>query len=343
MDNLTTTLTSPSICPKPRLSIVIPVYNGEKYLPQCLESILSQTFSDFEIIIVDDGSNDSTGQILDNFAMKDSRIRPVHQKNGGSASARNTAISMVKADYLSIIDADDVLDSDMFEVLFSIRDKTNSDVCACSYVIEEGKEQIAPKEHQPSIPNPIVFNSKKEILKSMVGSCNSISGFVWNKIYKRSIVGDCRFKEGISFGDDVLFSWQVLSNPSIAKVAFINLPMYHYRIINSSVTRTVSYKKRFDMVNSYEYMLVDSQNIDPEITKNLAISYIGQNCSTFCSLVQSSQKDFDAYSKIKGNIFKYKKYVKYCSLKIRLLSRSLLVGYAFAEKTFKSLLLLKRK
>lgn len=118
---------------KSKLSIIVPVYNVEKYLKQCIESILNQTYKNLEIILVDDGSKDSSGKIVDDYAIKDRRVIPVHKENGGISSARNTGLAYVTGEYLTFVDSDDWLDLDMYEKMIEAIEKYSAD-CVSSNV-----------------------------------------------------------------------------------------------------------------------------------------------------------------------------------------------------------------
>ena len=115
------------------VSVVIPVYNVEKYLPECLDSVIDQTYKNLQIIIVDDGSTDSSGKICDEYAEKDNRIIVVHQKNAGAGAAKNTALKIADGKYLAFVDSDDFLELDAFEHMVSILAKNSADIVQCCY------------------------------------------------------------------------------------------------------------------------------------------------------------------------------------------------------------------
>lgn len=121
----------------PSISVIVPVYNTEKYLHRCIESILNQTFRDFELILVDDGSTDRSGELCEEYAAKDSRIRVFHQSNQGQAAARNYAVSEAKGSYVCFVDSDDYVHHEMLECLFSIADETECEICACDILEAE--------------------------------------------------------------------------------------------------------------------------------------------------------------------------------------------------------------
>lgn len=117
----------------PSISVVMPIYNVEAYLKECLDSILAQTFLDFEVLAVDDGSKDSSGAILDEYAAKDPRIKPIHQVNAGAGAARNNGMAQAQGKYLIFLDSDDFFEPDMFEKMYLKAEETNADIVSCTF------------------------------------------------------------------------------------------------------------------------------------------------------------------------------------------------------------------
>ncbi|HDV0860284.1 TPA: glycosyltransferase, partial [Enterococcus faecalis] len=125
----------------PKISIIVPVYNVEKYLEKCVRSILAQTFTDFELILVDDGSPDSSGAMCDQFAEQDQRVKVIHKENGGLSDARNAGIEIATGEYLGFVDSDDYIADDMYELLYTNIVKEDADLSICGiYDVYEGKE-----------------------------------------------------------------------------------------------------------------------------------------------------------------------------------------------------------
>src|SRR5690625_3550080 len=116
-----------------KLSIIVPIFNMEQLLPKCLDSILTQTFKGFELILVNDGSTDKSGEICDDYAHKDQRIKVIHKKNGGTSSARNAGLAVAKGDYIGFVDSDDYINKHMYETLYNSAIKHSSDIVLCSY------------------------------------------------------------------------------------------------------------------------------------------------------------------------------------------------------------------
>ena len=187
----------------PKVSFIIPVYNAEKCVSKCLESIISLSFKDWEVIIVDDGSKDSSAEICDHYAEKDSRIKVFHKCNGGVSSARNLGLSEVSGEYVTFVDSDDFVNEDYLS--FFSDENVNEDVIFSSYEIINAKEQN-------KIPFGVVLNGKKEVV-------DFVSKYLytkhimppWGKMFKYSIVHDLRFDESLRRGEDTKFSLMSLN------------------------------------------------------------------------------------------------------------------------------------
>lgn len=202
---------------RPIVSIVIPIYNVEKYIKKCVDSVINQTYKELEIILVNDGSPDNCGEIANQYKEEDPRIKVIHKKNGGLSDARNAGLEVVTGEYLCFIDSDDYIEFDAVEVLLSNAINTNSDVVVCSYFNEKVdiNENILSKE-------PV--NLQVDNLSSMA----PIIGYAWNKLYKTSFIKKhkLKFVKGLSLVEDIVFNEKVFLNTS--EIIYINLPLYHY-------------------------------------------------------------------------------------------------------------------
>lgn len=178
---------------KDKISIIVPIYNVEKYICKCIESILCQTYKNIEIVLVDDGSPDKCGKICDEYQKKDNRIKVIHQKNGGLSAARNTGIKNSTGKFLMFVDSDDYIKNDMAEYLYNLLTKHQCDISICNYTyIFENKNQkdyIANKETYEDI------YTKKDALEELLRN-NKIQNFTWNKLYKKELFKSIKFPEG---------------------------------------------------------------------------------------------------------------------------------------------------
>ena len=194
---------------RPLISVLLAVYNVEKYIHQCIDSILCQTYENLEIIIVDDGSTDKSGEICDAYKAADSRVRVIHQENQGLSGARNTGIENASGAFISFLDADDYIDPDFIEYLFHVLSSTNSDIAYCEFrrVSEDGRLLSTPKDHRDS---HIETFSKNEALINCLRARKGFQMFVWNGLFKKSILS--RFTPGRRIGQDQDFTIRTLAN-----------------------------------------------------------------------------------------------------------------------------------
>lgn len=211
---------------KPLISILIPAYNVDKYLRECLDSVINQTYRDLQIVIVDDGSNDSTGKICDEYAAKDSRIEVYHIPNGGVANARNILLSKIKGDYFLFVDSDDWIEPDTIEFLINKIIDNNADIVTYEMFKNAGSLEIIYQYNENLYDNDSFV---AEFLRH-----NKINGSLCNKLIKSSLIENNKFRTDISYGEDALFCWKLL--PKVKGVVVTNIPKYFYRMNDSSLS-----------------------------------------------------------------------------------------------------------
>lgn len=214
-----------------KISIVIPVYNVEQYLKQCLDTIINQTYKNLEIILVDDGSTDNSGKICDEYALKDNRIKVIHKENGDLSSARNAGLDIATGDYIGFVDSDDYVKLDMFEKLYNVAVKTSADLVVCNWL--RGYENVWIENK--IFPEQYILNSN-EALEKFNGNM-----FVWNKLFKREIIDSIHFIE--TYAEDVLFTFSALKKAH--KIACINENQYYYRNNPNSRLNIKKFKKNY--------------------------------------------------------------------------------------------------
>ncbi len=209
-----------------RVSIVVPVYNVERYLSQCIESLLSQTIKDFEILLIDDGSQDNSGLICDEYAKKDSRVRVCHKRNGGVSAARNTGIDMATGQYIMFCDSDDYADVKWCEELLKhIEENPNSwCFCGCNVVDANGEMLQHNCVFQESTYMTMPISNYWDTYKT------NYSALLWIRIFETSIIKEhgLRFDEKMSLSEDVLFNLEY--GAYCDKFAVVNLPLYNHRM-----------------------------------------------------------------------------------------------------------------
>ena len=215
-----------------KLSVIVPVYNVEKYLEECVDSLLNQTMKDLEIFLVDDGSTDRSGAIADRVAKENpDRVHTLHLENGGQGRARNAALPMARGDYIGFVDSDDWIERDMYEKMLDRAEKTGADVVVCDFLehYADGREQTLPACFQD---HPL-----------------SAAGSSCNKIFRRSLVGDLRFPEGLWY-EDFYFSAVMLLRSK--RTEFIPEPLYVYRRGQESTMHNNNARKNLDMLKIME-------------------------------------------------------------------------------------------
>ena len=219
------------------ITVIIPVYNVEKYVAQCLDSILGQTYTNLEIILVDDGSTDASGRICDEYANLDTRIKVIHKENGGLSSARNAALDIATGEYIAFVDSDDYLALDTLEKCHAKLLKTNADVCMFSHYIVNATSQAAN-----TLPFDKEFYNHEEV-KSIIfpkffgktKTDSELEGFVCRQIFKREIIGNLRFRsEREYFAEDVVFDIELYKK--VSAFCVIDEPLYYYRYVSSSLS-----------------------------------------------------------------------------------------------------------
>lgn len=290
------------------ISVVIPIYNVEKYLKKCVDSIINQTYKNIEIILVDDGSPDSCPEICDEYQKKDSRIIVYHKNNGGLSDARNFGIEKSKADYIIFIDSDDYIEKDMVETLFNNIIKFNADISMCNFVEEDDNGNILKKV---DYTNTIYSYSTNEALYELV-SQKKITNHAWNKLYKKSLFKSVRYPVN-QLMEDINTTYKLFEKSN--KIVFEDKPLYHYIQRGNSILGNVTEKRILDQDkavkerNSYLYekytFLKDIILIDNlENLKTIyRLSYIMNYKEIYGATVYKNEYKYNKkiYKKIKKN------------------------------------------
>lgn len=234
----------------PKVSIIVPVYNVERYLPECLDSILAQTEQNWEAILVDDGSTDTSGAICDDYAAKDSRFRVIHKENGGAASAKNAGLDAAEGEYVAFIDSDDWVDPNWLEIMLSALESSGVDVVECDFT----KEYRTHSEQGNAATRSAGVYSSQEYLGSYLD--NWTCSLFWNKIFRQHLTQNIRFRKERRCIDDEFYTYKILSNA--CKIVLIEDALYHYRQRASSVVS--SPKNRLQITDDSLEILIERYN-----------------------------------------------------------------------------------
>lgn len=225
---------------KEKISIIVPVYSVEKYLKECLDSLLNQTYKNLEIILVDDESPDNCPQICDVYAKQDDRIMVMHKKNGGAASARNVGLDCISGEYVAFVDSDDYVDKDYISRLLYLIKKENADISVCSFF-------NVYRNRNEKIDNTVGIYTAQDYLRLFLNDWKC--GLIWNKLFKTKLMRNIRFAEGHII-DDEFFTYKAVMLAK--KIVAENSNLYYYRK-RSSGAMAKGRKKRM-LQDRMEYM-----------------------------------------------------------------------------------------
>jgi len=217
------------------LSVIIPIYNAEKTLQWCLDSVLNQTYRNIEVICVNDGSTDATSNICEKYAIMDSRVKVIHKKNGGVATARNEGMKYISGNYVTFIDQDDWLEKNAYEKMMRYAMEENADLVVCSYS-KDTESVIKSMRNKIKIHNPITDKNLMIQYAFERENYRGYAAFVWNKVFKTEIIRnqEILFDTALKRGDDVLFYSQFASAAN--KAIFVDDNLYHYMQREDSIT-----------------------------------------------------------------------------------------------------------
>jgi glycosyltransferase involved in cell wall biosynthesis len=231
----------------PKISIIIPVYKVEKYLPRCIDSLLNQSFQNLEIILVDDGSPDNSGKICDEYALKDARIKVIHKENGRAYDARNKGMDIATGDLIGFMDSDDFIHPKMYQSLYNLLLKHGADIAQCGFTkVQNGEINPPVKDNSPR-----VFSNEGAL--AQLYSDESVEfAVIWNKIYKKELVQNVRFKKAF-IHDDEFFTYKLLYAAS--KVVVVESQFYYYYQSPNSMIRNTFSERKMEYAEAMEERL----------------------------------------------------------------------------------------
>lgn len=284
------------------ISVIVPVYKAEKYLDRCVESIVSQTYKNLEIILVDDGSPDNCPQMCDKWAEKDSRVKVIHKKNGGASSARVAGINKAAGEYIGFVDSDDWIEKDMYEYLIHLAMDNDAQVaCAAFRDVDINTFDISFEDNNSELLKIYGF---KDIIRYMNEDC------LWsmcNKIYSRELFKYApEFTDRLSFSEDAMYNYFLYKNTK--KLVASNKIKYNYfRHEESAIAGCITYSLIDDSMLAYKI-------IDDDFDKNsdaypYAVANKVKNDMFLINSVIRNQKCLDRYQVLRKDILKYKKYI----------------------------------
>lgn len=300
----------------PQISIIVPVYNVEQYLSRCIDSILNQTFSDFELLLIDDGSSDGSGKICDEYALKDNRIKVFHKANGGVSSARNIGLSIAKGEWIFFSDSDDTLYPHALSLFDEVIGNSVDAIMAGYTVSTEFYDRITLKTFDFSFS---VKSIRDALIEMYRPTDFSYQGYIWCKLFKKTIIEEhsLKFNEAIYFNEDRLFIVEYLcrcNNP----IAYTKFPVYSY--VNRSTGAMGALRKNYNprFVTDFEAYFIMYEIIRSYTSDKKLLSYAKEGIAysfqqNLILMERFNVFDRDAY-KYMRNMIKKTNGVKYLLL-----------------------------
>lgn len=288
---------------KDLISVIVPVYNVEKYLERCINSILQQTYQNIEIILIDDGSIDKSAEICDYYNKKDKRISVIHKKNTGVSSTRNQGLNIAKGKYLICIDSDDWLEKNMIETLYKNINKYDADLSVCNFYINENK-----KQYTNDLEKQRLIIEDLEQMYEFLFDKSKFGGYLWNKLIKKSIIDEnnIRFDEKIKVEEDVMFLIKVLK--TCKKIVYdSNQILYHYSQRSNSAVRFNYTMKDITKLYTLEEKLKLKEQYDLHSLKELEYEYVFLLKQATWIIKRENVKNEKLEKKIRIQISKYYK------------------------------------
>lgn len=290
-----------------KVSVIVTVYNIEKYISRCIESIINQTYNKMEILLVDDGSKDSSGTICDLYAKKDKRIRVIHKVNGGISSARNAALNVASGDYILFVDGDDWVHTEILSTVVPLIDKYNADIVSFDYCIVD--QTVNERKITCNIKG--VFSSDKiNYYISHLFKADSLEQPLWNKLYKRELFQNISFPESQLY-EDMYTNLQILENcGTFVKCDAIG---YYYNHEGTSITRSSFKKNNLDLLKVCEQITREIKKYDDERLINLCYALTAKSEVSILIRLASGPKgdNKEVIKDLRNRIRSEKKYLKY--------------------------------
>ncbi len=269
-----------------KISIIIPVYNVGDYIARCLESVLAQSFSDFEVICVDDGSTDSSGDICDEYAGRDSRIRVFHISNQGVGNARNYALDRMRGDWFAFVDSDDWIEPDFLSILYNNAIEYDCTVSACTFQRNTTYKSGYSKDNIKTI----VLDSSEACIHNFICLEDSMEGMACNKLYRADVYGNVRFNVELKVNEDCLYTYEIMK--CCKKACYYSAQLYHWFFRPESASQTKKLEKNFASANVFLELYEKTKSLaDEEVSNILKYDYVS---AVIKMLLYSKHKSFEA-------------------------------------------------
>ncbi|MBV6736454.1 glycosyltransferase [Priestia megaterium] len=291
----------------PDVSVIVPVYNVEKYLSRCVKSIMNQKIENIEILLVNDGSTDSSGELCDKFAELDNRIKVIHKKNGGLSDARNAGLDIAKGKFIGFIDSDDYVHPEMYKVLLEVITNNDCDIAECGFK-EVFSEEAEVNNYINSIGSGKIYLRKQALLSSIMDHhCRT---YVWNKLYKRELWEKIRFPYGKIY-EDVFTTHKVINEAT--KLIKVEQVLYYYFQRDGSIVNSKFSTKKMDHHEALDEMMLFIEKNHPDLAPLTCVKYFSQSLPLLQELL-INRKEINNYKIIVERLSEdltAKKYNKY--------------------------------
>lgn len=306
------------------ISVMIPVYNAQKHIGKCIESLLKQTYTNIQIVIVNDGSKDDSQIICEEYARKDKRIKLVNQPNGGEGAARNTGLKEADGKYLCFVDADDYVKEDFVENFYNLHKKYNAELSICGFTELKGEEVI--NETSGNLEQLNQAQAMEKLLKE-----DSFKGYVWNKMFKMDIIREhkLQFDVTLAVWTDVLFVFNYMEH--IDRVAFDPTPKYYYIYVENSASHEQNHvlgvSKSYSAIRAKEQMIYKIPEGYTGVDRQIRIRFVQSALAVLRNIGYLGEgKGTKFYTGSLETIKKYQKDVyKYLNKKEKILVRVCLI------------------
>jgi len=249
------------------ISVIVPIYKVETYLNRCIQSILNQTWSDFELILVDDGSPDRCPDICDWWKEKDKRITVIHKENGGLSDARNAGLKVAVGEFIVFVDSDDWVEPDYLQVLMESLRESNCDIVECGIIQTQGESDSSRKRTEEK-ENKVALFQTEQALEQLIKD-GSFHQYVWNKLYRRSVMDGILFEKGKT-NEDEFWTYQIFGNAE--RIGRIEKPLYYYFQRDTSIMGTGYSIRRLDALEAKQQRQKYIEKYYPELKDTAKIN-----------------------------------------------------------------------
>ena len=257
----------------PLISVIIPVYNVEKYLIECLDSVVNQTYKNIEIILINDGSTDNSGEICNKYSNKDSRIVVIHKDNEGVSAARNTGLDAAKGEYIGFVDSDDLISENYYESLYNCLIDNNSDVSVCNLYKMKKNDNLKLEYKNPTKP---ILNQEEAYQWIL----SNIAWRIGDRIYRKDVISNIRFKTNFKIGEDFSIIIEVMKN--VKTIAFSKDCFYYYRQRNNSAINSGLVDEHSAFLDFYIKELNNIKLQYPNVTKAVDFAILRKHIAMLC-------------------------------------------------------------